>query len=171
MVSLIFGIYSFIAFDRYITRPSEVCSSRTPKRTCACFLLLFLLFFIAERLLRLPKSSESFELREGYVIFEDFKNDIKNYDKTWYIKSSISIESSFHVDYNELGFNSVKLIHEQILTLIRKCRVWNIYITSWPIWMTKFCRVIWYNVNITCFKFRDNSSNTLENTAIFVSVL
>ena len=71
------------------------------------FFIAVLLFFIAERLLRLPKSSESFELREGYIIFEDFKNDIKNYDKTWYIKSSISIESSFHVECNELGFNSV----------------------------------------------------------------
>ena len=68
-------------------------------------------------------SIESFYLREGYVIFEDFKNAIKTMIKTGYIKSSISIESSFHVDYNELGFNSVKLIHEQILTLIRKCRV------------------------------------------------
>ena len=56
---------------------------RVPPAVHVCvFLLLFLLFFIAERLLRLPKSSESFELREGYIIFEDFKNDIKNYDKT-----------------------------------------------------------------------------------------
>ena len=127
--------------------------------------------FFCGRLLRLPKLSESIDLREGCVIFNDFKNAIKTMIKTWYIKSSISIESSFHVDYNELGFNSVKLINEQILTLIRKCRVRSIYMTSWPIFMTKFCRVIWYNVNITCFKFQVNSSNTLENTAIFVSVL
>ena len=46
------------------------------------FLLPFLLFFIAERLLRLPKSSESIDLREGYVIFEDFKNAIKTKIKT-----------------------------------------------------------------------------------------
>ena len=116
-----------------------------------------------------PKSSESIDLCEGYVIFEDFKNAIKTMIKTGYIKSSISIESSFHVEYNELGFNSVKLINEQILTLIRKCTVRSIYITSWPIWMTKFCIVIWYNVNITCFKFQVNSSNTLENTASFVN--
>ena len=134
-------------------------------------LLVFNWIFNAEWLLCLPKSSESIDLHEGYVIFTDCKNAIKTKIKTGYIKSSISIESTFHVDYNELGFNSVKLIHEQILTLIRKCRVWNIYITSWPIWMTKFCRVIWYNVNISRFKFQVNSSNTLENRAIFVSVL
>ena len=127
--------------------------------------------FISERLLRLLKSSESINLREGYAIFEDFKNAIKTMIKTGYIKSSISIESSFHVEYNELGFNSVKLEHEQIITLTRKCRVRNIYITSWLIWMTKFCTLIWYNINITHFKFQVNSSDTLENTAIFVSVL
>ena len=72
--------------------------------TCACFLIVF---FIAEWLLCLPKSSESIDLHEGYVIFTDFKNAIKTKIKTGYIKSSISIESSFHVEYNELGFNSV----------------------------------------------------------------
>ena len=72
-----------------------------------------------------PKSSESIDLREGYVIFEDFKNAIKTMIKTGYIKSSISIESSFHVEYNELGFNSVNLIHEQMLTLICRRRVRN----------------------------------------------
>ena len=134
-------------------------------------LLFFYCFFIAEWLLCSPKSNESFDLRKGYVIFEDFKNVIKTMIKTGYIKSSISIESSFHVEYIELDFNSVKLEHEQIITLTRKCRVRNIYITSWLIWMTKFCRLIWYNINITHFKFQVNSSDTLENTAIFVSVL
>ena len=134
-------------------------------------LLVFNWIFSAEWLLCLPKSSESIDLREGYVIFEDFKNAIKTMIKTGYIKSSISIESSFHVEYIELDFNSVKLEHEQIITLTRKCRVRNIYITSWLIWMTKFCRLIWYNINITHFKFQVNSSDTLENTAIFVSVL
>ena len=46
------------------------------------FFIAFLLFFIAERLLRLPKSSESFDLREGYVIFKDLKNAIKTKIKT-----------------------------------------------------------------------------------------
>ena len=163
------------AVERRIQRknPHQNRMMRTwcTKRAFAAICNLRIREFIAKRLLRFPKSSESIDLREGCVIFNDFKNAIKTMIKTWYIKSSISIESSFHVDYNELGFNSVKLINEQILTLIRKCRVRSIYMTSWPIFMTKFCRVIWYNVNITCFKFQVNSSNTLENTAIFVSVL
>ena len=84
-------------------------------------LLVFNWLFNAEWLLCLPKSSESIDWREGYMIFTDFKTAIKTKIKTGYIKSSISIKSSFHVEYNELGFNSVKLIHEQMLRLIRRC--------------------------------------------------
>ena len=55
--------------DANMARKSIICTYLQPE-------------FIAERLLRLPKLSESFDLRESYVIFEEFKNAIKNKIKT-----------------------------------------------------------------------------------------
>ena len=83
-----------LGFQRKNPHKNRTCRRFPPALHVRVFLLLFLLFFIAERLLRLPQSSESIDLREGYVIFEDFKNAIKTMIKTGYIESSISIESS-----------------------------------------------------------------------------
>ena len=73
------------------TQKSASKSDDAPISARLLFATIWKCQFISERLLRLLKSSESINLREGYAIFEDFKNAIKTMIKTGYIKSSISI--------------------------------------------------------------------------------